>query len=163
MFLRELKADRRIGSDGKLIFYVSGNDVGFAYPTLTYFWISRTHDDYLDVFLLALLLLKLLLVHLAIYDDSISKKIKVQAYYWAIRAGIKNRGWMVVDHFIPRAGLWIFRWGVSIRHSWTPFASWAAARSCLHAGFGSKTSGCHSSPRLDKCYRCFSNFPEGIV
>ena len=37
MFLRELKADRRIGSDGKLIFYVSGNDVGFAYPTLTYF------------------------------------------------------------------------------------------------------------------------------
>lgn len=37
MLLRELKADGRIGSHGKLILNISGNDVGFADPTLTYF------------------------------------------------------------------------------------------------------------------------------
>lgn len=34
MLLRELKADRRIRADGKLILNVPGNDVGFANPTL---------------------------------------------------------------------------------------------------------------------------------
>lgn len=34
MLLRELKADRCIRADGKLILNVPGNDVGFANPTL---------------------------------------------------------------------------------------------------------------------------------
>ena len=64
MLLRELEADRCIRADGKLILNVPGNDVGFANPTLACVCIKRTHDDYLYVFLLALFLLELLLVHL---------------------------------------------------------------------------------------------------